>query len=78
MFYVVVLIDKLQSFVSEEITIGLLGVQSMCQSKLIDDSNYITYFLFQKSAILCQSTNIANFLLACIYRIELSAIFGFS
>ena len=40
-FYVVVLINKLQSFVAEEVTIGLLGIQSMCQGKLVDDSNYV-------------------------------------
>ena len=61
-FYVVVLIDELQSFIAEEITIGLLGIKSMCHGKLVDDSNYVTFFSI-KSTILCQLTNIANFLL---------------
>ena len=70
MFYVVVLIDKLQSFVSEEVTIGLLGVQSMCQSKLIDDSNYITYFLFHKIRNSMSINKYSKFL-TCMYLQDL-------
>ncbi len=63
---VIILIDKLQSFIAEEITISLLGVQSMGLCKLTDDSNYVTDLLFHKIHN-SMSINKYSKILTCMY-----------
>ena len=66
MLYVIKLINKLQSFITMEISISLLRVKSMRHSKLVDDSNYVTYFLFHK-ILNSMSINKYSKFLTCIY-----------